>query len=108
MPPRHLFMEDRLQACTTGRRAELIPEPPYSLEFSRDCWRSPELHSEWEQLIQARDNHDALYQTPKFFEHLRATGVLDDLSLLAVWTANQSLAGVVPLRVARWPLSFDL
>ena len=86
----------------------MILEPPYSLEFSGHCWRSPELRAVWEQFIQARDNHDALYQTPKFFEHLHATVTLDDLSLLTVWTADRSLAGVVPLRVARWSLSFDL
>ena len=96
-------MRDKHSAM--AQKAESL-EPEYSLDFAGDCWRSPELRRVWEQMVRARDNHEGLYQTPGFFEHLAAIGV--DKRLLMVRNPAGGLAGVVPLRTMYSPLNFDV
>jgi len=97
-----------LEASTRG--LEEAPRPSaYHLDFSGDGWRTPELLQGWDQLLNGRCNPDGLYQTPDFFEHLHALGAEQKkLSLMTVRGADGSLAGVVPLRVTRASLSFDV
>jgi CelD/BcsL family acetyltransferase involved in cellulose biosynthesis len=79
----------------------------YSLESSSAEWRQPEFRAAWNQLLRARTNHDAFYQSPEFFEHLHAATTPSTLSLLTV-RSPEELVGIVPLRVGRWPLTFEV
>jgi len=92
------------------RVLEEIPgKSAYHLDFSGDGWRSPEVLRGWEQLLHGRCNPDGLYQTPEFFEHLHTfNSEKKKLSLMTVCGTDGSLAGVVPLRVTRASLSFDV
>jgi len=95
--------------ASTRLLEEAPRESPYHLDFSGGGWRSPELLRGWEQLLHGRCNPDGLYQTPEFFEHLHAFGTEPKkLSLMTVRGADGSLAGVVPLRVTRASLNFDV
>src|SRR4030095_9270244 len=97
-----------LEASMRGLEEASRPSA-YHLDFSGDGWRTPELLRGWDQLLNGRCNPDGLYQTPDFFEHLHALGAEQKkLSLMTVRGADGSLAGVVPLRVTRASLSFDV
>jgi CelD/BcsL family acetyltransferase involved in cellulose biosynthesis len=89
-------------------RQEIGREPAYSLDFPGEDWRSPELLKAWEQMVHGLDNHDALFQTPEFFEHLHVTKAAQNLSLLALRDRDGSVAGVIPLQMVRWPLTFGV
>ena len=101
-------MSDKHSAV--AQEVESLEPEEYSLEYSLDfaghSWRSPELHRVWEQMVRARDNHEGLYQTPGFLEHLAAIGV--DTRLLTVRAHDGRLAGVVPLRAMYSPLNFEV
>jgi CelD/BcsL family acetyltransferase involved in cellulose biosynthesis len=82
-------------------------DPPFLINFADDRWRCPEFRASWARLMERRANHDALDQSPPFWEHLYAR-IPEKLSILTVHAAGDTLAGVVPLRKVRWPLAFDV
>jgi CelD/BcsL family acetyltransferase involved in cellulose biosynthesis len=88
--------------------SSLSQNQAYRMSLSGDDWRSPEFRAEWVRLLRARTNHDALYQSPEFFEHLHATASPESLSMLSVRATDGSLVGAVPLQIVCWPLTFSL
>src|SRR4051794_7959953 len=68
-------------------------------------WDDPELRQGWADLP-ARKDPNALYASPAWFDHLRATRGPGDLAL-AVARAGGELVGCVPVRFGRHALRFQ-
>ena len=80
-----------------------------SLVSSPEQWSLPELRQTWEKLLDSSDNLDLLYQSPQWFEHLFATNTNNTRLLLGVAKNNTGcLAGIVPIRIDRYSLKFDI
>jgi CelD/BcsL family acetyltransferase involved in cellulose biosynthesis len=63
---------------------------------------------DWMRRVTQTTNHNALFQSPQWFDHLRAIEPKADASLLAVQTNRGVLGGVVPLAREFGELPFSI
>lgn len=80
-----------------------------SFVSSPEKWNLPNLRQEWQKLLESSESLDLLYQSPQWFDHLAATDP-DDIRLVLGVAQNDagSLVGIVPIRVDRYNLKFDI
>ena len=73
-----------------------------------ESWHDLPLRNEWEELLDQSDNIHAIYQSPKWLDHVRATGAYERLSLAVARSEAGRLVGAVPLCAARGSLPFHV
>ena len=62
----------------------------------------------WRSLAEGTERPASLRQSPEFFDHLRAIVPDESLALAVVRNEAEALAGVVPLRIRRLPLTYHI
>src|SRR5215813_10004304 len=80
----------------------------YSVRLSHDGWDSPEVRCAWAALIARSRDPDLLGKSPEFLEHLRETHDRSQFHLATVRDGSGAIVGVIPLRVRRLGLRFDI
>jgi CelD/BcsL family acetyltransferase involved in cellulose biosynthesis len=80
----------------------------FHLDVARGGDLSPELLEAWRSLAKGMERAPSLRQSPEFFDHLRAIDPAETLALAMVRNDSEELAGVVPLRIGRFPLTYHI
>jgi hypothetical protein len=78
------------------------------VRISQDQWDSPEVRSAWVDLVARGPDTELLLKSPEFLDHLLGTSDPSGLHLATIRDAGGAVLGVVPLRVKRSGLRFDI
>ena len=80
----------------------------FSIHLSRDNWDSPEVRYAWARLIAGCSDAKMLGKCPELIDHLRSTHDPSQFYLAMVRDTVGSIVGLVPLRVTRSGLRFEI
>lgn len=88
--------------ATKAERAFSLSEVPPS------GWDDAALRRRWEEILREADQANAVYASPVWFDHLRRTTPEKELLLFVARDERGETVGVVPVRVEREELLFDV
>ena len=80
----------------------------YSVHLSQDQWHSPEVRYAWARLIAGCSDTEMLGNCPELIDHLRCVHDPSQFHLALVRDPLGSIVGLVPLRVTRSGLRFEI
>jgi hypothetical protein len=80
----------------------------YSIKLSQDGWDSPGFRGAWASLIAGCRDPYVLGKSPEYLDHLRGTNERSQFHLATVRDGAGATVGVVPLRVMRSGLRYDV
>jgi CelD/BcsL family acetyltransferase involved in cellulose biosynthesis len=83
-------------------------ESPFRLEIVRGGCLLPQLRADWQSLTEATKDPEPLHQSLDFFDYLNAHDPGERIALATVRDNTRTLAGVVPLRIRRSPLVYQV
>ena len=99
-------------AETEGKRNEthalLHMSAEYSVHLSQDDWDSQEVRGAWARLITECSDAGRLEKCPEFVGHMRSIHEPSQFHLFTIRDGVGSIIGVVPLRVMRSALPFNV
>ena len=98
-----------MKAATAAATRAANSEPAVSLsEVPPSGWDDAALRRRWEELVSAADQANAVYASPVWFDHLRRVTPEGELLLFAARDGSGETVGVVPVRVGREDLQYDV
>ena len=71
-------------------------------------WDDAALRRRWSELVESAEHVNAVYASPEWFDHLRRVTPAEELLLITARDAAGELVGVVPVRVEREELQYDV
>jgi len=78
------------------------PEPwSWRILTSPEHWDAEPLRRDWRTLAERSGNPDVMYQSPEWFDYLRARGEAGGLAVAVLEGSGGQIRGVVPLRLAQ-------